>query len=108
MKCSMGRPNTDVPASNGPFRAGMLFYLTVAFLLLEFGRPQELLPVLAYLHLPGLVTVLLGGALVLSKKIDLSDKQTRLFVLLLPLMMLHILLAANNYRALMGFVTMLV
>jgi O-antigen ligase len=86
----------------------MLFHLTVLFLLLEFGRPQELVPILAPLHLPGLVTILLVPALALSRRIDFSDKQTRLFLLLLALMALHVPLAANNYRALMGLKYMLI
>jgi O-antigen ligase len=87
----------------------MLFRLTVACVLLEFGRPQDLVPFLAHLHLPGLVTIALGFALILSSmKIDLSDKQTRLFVVLLILMALHVPLAVNHYRALMGLKNMLI
>jgi len=85
----------------------MLFHLTVVYLLLEFGRPQDLVPILAPLHLPGLVTVLLALALTLRRRIDLSDKQTRLVVLLLALMALHVPLAVNNFRALMGLKNML-
>src|SRR5436190_14900768 len=78
----------------------MLFYLTILYLLLEFGRPQDLAPVLASLHLPGLASALLVLALVLSGRVELSDKQTRLFALLLLLMALHVPLARNNYMAL--------
>src|SRR6266566_1382569 len=85
----------------------MLFHLTVVYLLLDFGRPQDLVPILAPLHLPGLVTVLLALALTLRRRIDLSDKQTRLVVLLLALMALHVPLAVNNFRALMGLKNML-
>ena len=77
----------------------MLFYLTIAYLLLEFGRPQDLVPVLSLLHLPGLVSALLLLALILSGRAELSDKQTRLFALLLLLMALHVPLARNNYFA---------
>src|SRR2546430_8973712 len=77
----------------------MLFYLTIAYLLLEFGRPQDLVPGLSGLHLPGLVSALLVLALILSGRVELSDKQTRLFALLLLLMALHVLLARNNYFA---------
>ena len=86
----------------------MLFHLTVVYLLLEFGRPQELVPILAPLRLPGLVTALLVLALILSKRIDLSDKQSRLFALLLALMALHVPLALNNYLALEGLKYMLI
>ena len=65
----------------------MLFYLTIAYLLLEFGRPQDLVPVLSFLHLPGLVSALLVLSVIFSGRVELSDKQTRLFALLLLLMM---------------------
>ena len=78
----------------------MLFNVTVLYLLFEFARPQELVPALAVLRLPGLVSALLVLALVLSKKIDESDKQTRLFAFFLILMALHVPLAWNNYLAL--------
>src|SRR2546430_4874123 len=78
----------------------MLFYLTIAYLLLEFGRPQDLVPGLSALHLPGLASALLVLALILSGRVELSDKQTRLFALLLLLMALHVPLARNNYLAL--------
>jgi O-antigen ligase len=79
----------------------MLFRLTIVYLLLEFGRPQDLIPALASLHLPGVATIALALALILSGKIDLSEKQTRLFLVLLTLMALHVPLAVNHYRALM-------
>src|SRR4030095_3217198 len=75
--------------------------------LLEFGRPQDLLPFLAPLRLSFLVTIALGFALTTSRKIDLSDKQTRLFLGLLILMALQVPLAENHYRALMGLKLML-
>jgi hypothetical protein len=68
----------------------MLFRLTIVYLLLEFGRPQDLIPALASLHLPGVATIALALALILSGKIDLSEKQTRLFLVLLTLMALHV------------------
>ena len=86
----------------------MLFRLTVVYLLLEFGRPQDLIPGLASLHLPGVVSACLVLAIILSRRFDFSDKQTRLFVLLLVLMALHVPLAENHYRALMGLKYMLI
>jgi len=84
----------------------MLFRLTVAYLLLEFGRPQELLPFLAPLHLPFVVTIALGLAVILARRIDLSDKETRLFLVLLALMAIQVPLAENHFRALMVLKTM--
>src|SRR2546425_2538732 len=78
----------------------MLFYLTIAYLLLEFGRPQDLVPPFRFLRWPGLVSALRVLALILSGRVELSDKQTRLFALLLLLMALHVPLARNNYVAL--------
>ena len=86
----------------------MLFRLTVVYLLLEFGRPQDVIPGLASLHLPGVVGACLVLAMILSRRVDLSDKQTRLFAFLLALMALHVPLAVNNYRALMGLKYMLI
>jgi O-antigen ligase len=80
----------------------VLYYLTVAYLLLEFGRPQDLVPALAPLHLPGAVSLMLMGALVLSRKVDLSDRETRWFIGFLALMAAHVPLAANYYRVLQG------
>jgi O-antigen ligase len=80
----------------------MQYRLTVLFLLLEFGRPQDLLPGLAPLRLPALVTISLGFALILSRKLDLSATPTRLFLGLLALMALHVPLAENHFRALMA------
>ena len=84
----------------------MLYRLTVVFLVLEFARPQDLLSALAPLRLGALVTIALGGTLILSRKIDLSDKPTRLFLALLVFMALLVPLADNHYRALMGLKNM--
>jgi O-antigen ligase len=84
----------------------MLFRLTVVYLLLEFGRPQELFPFLAPLHLPFVATIALGLAVILARRIDLSDKQTRLFLFLLILMAVEVPLAENHFRALMVLRTM--
>ena len=84
----------------------MPYRLTVLLVLLEFARPQDLIPFLAPLHVSFMVTIALGFALALSRKIDLSDKQTRLFLGLLMLMALQVPLADNHYRALMALKTM--
>ena len=86
----------------------MLFRLTVVWLLLEFGRPQDLLRFLAPLHLPALVTLALGLALIMSGRINFSEQQTRLFLWFLALMALHVPLAENHYRALMTLKTMVI
>jgi O-antigen ligase len=80
-------------------QASLPFRLTVVCLLLEFARPQSLLPFLAPLRLPFLAMIALSFALLLAGKFDLSDKQSRLFLALLTLMALHVPLAVNYGRA---------
>ena len=96
----------EVPtaASSGSGKAA--FHLVVLYLFLEFGRPQDLIPGLAALHLPGLVTALLGAGLFLTKGVDLRARETRLFMALLVLMAFHVPLAVNNYWALSILLTM--
>lgn len=75
------------------------FYFVLTYLFLEFGRPQDLIPGLSELHLPAIVTILLMMSIVFSGKFNVSDKQTKLFVILLVLMAFHVPLATNNYWA---------
>jgi probable O-glycosylation ligase (exosortase A-associated) len=86
-------PSAALQGSNWPF------CFTVVYLLLEFGRPQEVIPGLAALSVPGTVSVLLAVSLGLSGRPMFSDKATQLFILLLAFMALHIPLALNNYAA---------
>lgn len=74
--------------------------LVVLYLFFEFGRPQEILPAIGSLHLPGVLTALLALALCASGRFSLSDTPTALFAALLALMALHIPIALNNYWAL--------
>lgn len=78
---------------------GMPFYLTVAYLALEYGRPQETIPGLDALRLPGIVVILLILALVKSQGLNLGARQTKLFIFFLMLMTIHIPFAVNNYWA---------
>jgi len=82
------------------------FYLLLLYLFLEYGRPQDLLPFLSYLHLPAITIGLLGIFLVISGKLQFKDNQTILFFLLLCLMVVHGPIAVNNYWTLMIFLTM--
>jgi len=77
----------------------LAFYLTVAYLALEYGRPQNTFPGLAQLHLPGVVTGLLLVALLGSRRVIVSHIQTKLFIGLLIFMAAHVPFAANNYWA---------
>ncbi len=74
-------------------------FLLLLYLFLEFGRPQELVPVLSMLHLPTITIVLLGCALLISKRRLFYEKDTKLFLGILLLMFCHIFLAVNNFWA---------
>src|SRR5437660_7053974 len=81
-------------------RAFAPFFFVILYLVLEYGRPQEIVPGLAALHLPGLVTAVLGLLLCTSRRLSLSDRETKLFIALLVLMAFHVPFALNNYWAL--------
>jgi O-antigen ligase len=87
---------------------GLPFWLTVLYLAFEYGRPQNSLPALGNLHLPGVVTVSLGLAMLTSGRIDLSDIQTKLFVVFLGLMAALVPFAVNNGAAFYTTLAMLI
>ncbi len=97
-----------IQVSSSPRGLGLPFYLVLLYLLLEFGRPQASIPGLGVLHLPGIVSTLLAITLVFSGRLQLSDKQTKLFICLLALMTLHVPIALNNYKAFEATRTMLI
>lgn len=75
------------------------FKLIIAYLLLDFGRPQEIIPGLSFLHLPGIAMVLLAYHVLISGGFSLSSRQSVLFAGLLGLMAVHIPLATNTFYA---------
>lgn len=77
----------------------LMFYLVLLYVLLEYGRPQDSVPQLAVLHLPAVVLVLIALLITATRKPKLSEKQTRLFLLFLGLMLLHVPIARNNHWA---------
>ncbi|HWF60256.1 MAG TPA: O-antigen ligase family protein [Nitrospira sp.] len=77
------------------------FYLVLVYLLFEFGRPQELIPPLAALPFGTGLSVLIFLNAVRSGKIDFSRLQTKLWIPLLVVMMIHVPIAINNFHALM-------
>jgi O-antigen ligase len=84
------------------------FVLLCCYLLFEFGRPQNLIPGLTYLHLPMLMLLTIGFRLVNNHAIDFSNKQVRLFLAMIILMVGHVPFAVNNYWAFqMSYVTVL-
>jgi len=83
------------------------FSLLLFYLILEYGRPQDLLPFVRVLHLPAIITVLLALSVINSGKFQLlKDKQTVFFLFLFGLMVIHGPIAVNNYWALMIFIAM--
>ncbi len=86
---------------------GMPFYLVLICLALEFGRPQDALPVLGMFRLPMILNILLALAIILSGRFPLSHRPTQLFLALLGLLALHIPIAVNNYHAFDATRTML-
>lgn len=82
------------------------FVILLIYLFFEYGRPQSLFPPLSVLRLPALTAVLLASFLFLRGKVRLEETQTRLFALLLGLMVIHGPIAVNNFWALMVFIGM--
>jgi O-antigen ligase len=82
-----------------PQKNSIPFYTVIAYLFLEFARPQVTFPFLEALHLPGVVITLLLFMLFAGGKANFSDPSTKWFIALLAIMAPHIPLATNNYWA---------
>ena len=67
--------------------------------MLEFGRPQAIIKALESAHLPAIVTIILMLYLLRRGNMFLSEKQTKLFLILIAFMFFHIFTAINNYWA---------
>lgn len=91
----------EAPVRSGEDKAG--FYLVLAYLLFEFGRPQELIPGLRVIPFGTGLSLLLFGKVLMSGRFDLSRMQTKLWISLFIIMAIHIPIAVNNYWALMIF-----
>lgn len=83
------------------------FFLILFYLFLEYGRPQALVPPLRFLRLSSLVGILLLYSLFTKAKLTFRDKQTKYFVLLLGLMVIHGPFAVNTYWAFTIFTAMI-
>ena len=79
------------------------FYLVLAALLFEFGRPQDLIPGIRVIPFASGIDLLLLLSVVMSGKLDLSRVQTKLWIPLFVLMVIHGPIAVNNYWALIIF-----
>lgn len=80
--------------------------LLLFYLVLEYGRPQDLLPFLRILHLPTITIILLALYSIILGKFTIKDKQSTLLIFLLGEMVVHGPIAVNNYWTLMIFLTM--
>ena len=97
---SVGKPGQAQESKTG-------FYLVLAYLFFEFGRPQELIPGLRVIPFgTGLVALILLKVL-MSGKLNFSRLQTKLWIPLLALMAIHVPIAVNNYWALITFKDMI-
>jgi len=81
----------------GVGKAGL--FLIISYLLLDYLRPQELVPPLAALHIPMLVQALIIFSLFAVGFARLKARESIFFFLLLCLMALHVPFARNNYAA---------
>lgn len=75
------------------------FYAMLAYLLFEFGRPQDLLPGLSIFYLGAFSFIALVAALVVQGQLDVSERQTVLFLVFLGFMVLFIPFVRNNHEA---------
>lgn len=87
---------------------GLPFFLTLLYLLFEFGRPQSTVRALEMFRLPAIITILLALLLFLSQKLAFPEKETKLFIFLLIFMVIHVPMARNNYWAFHTTRTMLI
>lgn len=76
------------------------FYLVLAYLFFEFGRPQELLPGMRLIPFGTGLSLLIILKAFTSGKLDFSALQTKLWLPLLAVMAIHVPIAVNNYWAL--------
>jgi O-antigen ligase len=75
------------------------YLLLCAYLLFEYGRPQNFIPGLASLHIPMLLQLAIIVRLLTTHCLDFSNNQVKLLVAMVSLMALHIPFAVNNYWA---------
>jgi hypothetical protein len=93
---SIGQPRQAQESKAG-------FYLVLAYLLFEFGRPQELIPGLRAIPFGTGLSVLILLNVLMSGKFDFSRLQTKLWLPLFAVMAIHVPIAVNNFHALMTF-----
>src|SRR5215469_14561685 len=90
--------NLERPLNEQKDRGG--FYLVLAYLLFEFGRPQELIPGARLIPFGTGISLLILFKVIMSGKLDFSRLQTKLWIPLLMVMAIHVPIAVNNFWAL--------
>jgi probable O-glycosylation ligase (exosortase A-associated) len=93
------RARAAVAAASAKVSKSLPFNLLLLYLLFEFGRPQDAVPGIGEIKPSMIAVILLGIQLVKSKALKFADATTKLFVILLGLMLFHIPFAVNNYWA---------
>ncbi|MDF0643647.1 MAG: O-antigen ligase family protein [Nitrospira sp.] len=97
-------PNLQIgmrPQGQPESKAG--FYLVLANLIFEFGRPQDQLPGIKGIPFGMGLSILILLKVLRSGKINFSRLQTKLWIPLLGIMAIHVPIATNNFWALMTF-----
>jgi hypothetical protein len=77
------------------------FTIVLFALLFEFGRPQEIIPGIKLIPFASLLDGLLIFSVINAGKFNLAKKQTKLWIALFAVMVVHIPIAMNNYFAAM-------
>lgn len=76
------------------------FVLLLVYLFIDYGRPQDFVPLLTSMHIGKIAIGLLLATLFLNlKSLYFKNIQTKMFFILLLLMTLHVPIARNNYWA---------
>ncbi|MCS6318854.1 MAG: hypothetical protein H8K05_13990, partial [Nitrospira sp.] len=96
-----GRFGTAVRPKSVQKESNVGFYLVMLAMLFEFGRPQDVVPLLKALPIPTLLDVSLFLAVLVSGKASFANMQTKLWMALLVYMALWVPFARNNFWALM-------
>ena len=89
----------------GPIAPSVAYFLTIAYVVLEYARPQDTLPILQSFKLSLITSMLLAYVLVrFSRNVPWFRPQIVLFTLILAYMSMWVPFATNNYWALKGVV----
>ena len=89
-------------------KSNIPFYAVVLYLILEFGRPQSYFPFIGSLHLPAITILIIMFFLASSGNINLKDKVTTVFMMIMLEMIIHGPIAENNHWAFWVFYGMVI